>query len=172
MQHLKHCIVLRFFWLYTQVGIVILGKTRVRIYISMYRCALTYTLRTRYYISTHIHTNTGKRTTFIGMAFKSLPMINLRITSLLCEEQFLPTQIICRLTGKCYNWNTRTISKGPKVLFRAQHMPKSQQIYMIAKMMNFLLEWAGRRGNKLLSTHQFLPKTGQTTLDVFIFNWI
>lgn len=75
MQHLKHCIVFKFFWLYTQVGIIILGKTRVCIYISMYRCALTYTLQT-----THIHTNTGKGMTFIGMACKSLPTINLRIT--------------------------------------------------------------------------------------------
>lgn len=41
----------------------------------MYRCALTYTLQT-----THIHTNTGKGMTFIGMACKSLLMINLRIT--------------------------------------------------------------------------------------------
>lgn len=173
MQHLKHCIVLSFFWLYTQVGIVILGKTWVCIYISMYRCALTYTLWTGNYKSTHIHTNTGKRT-FIGMACKSLPMINLRIT-FMWGAIFPPKQIICRLTCKCYNWNTRTISKGLKVLFKAQQMPKSQQIYMIAKMMNFLVEWTGKMGNngqKLLSTHQFLLKSIQTMLDVFISKWI
>lgn len=146
MQHLKHCIVLSFFGSTHKLASLYWVKPG---YVYTYLCTGVLS-HTHYKLdTTYLHTSTQILAKEQHSQVWHLKVCPWSIWEyLLCEEQFPPTQIICRLTCKCYNWNTRTVSKGPKVLFKAQHMSKSQQIYMFAKMMNFLGEWTGRRGNK------------------------
>lgn len=77
MQHLKHCIVLSFFGSTHKLASLYWAQPGY-VYTSLCTGVLSHT---HYELgTTHIHTNTGKKMTFIGMACKSLPMINLRNT--------------------------------------------------------------------------------------------
>lgn len=91
------------------------------------------------------------------MAFKSLPMVSL-------DDDFYARKsfyLLKSFVGLHVNAKTKLHEQSPRgteVLFKAKHVPKSQQICMFAKTMNFPVEQMGNEGQNLPSAQQFLPK--------------